>query len=145
MLLDCVYWKDDKCIACDAFSTKTYCDKPECMHYVPFAKNEAEIAYLLNQIYMRNKNIKDESMLWHWKVFAGHQEFKENDLNYLEWYVDEYLLMLKKSKYSHIPRYTTGYNFVEGIDMMRKYGYKITKAMARKYNRLKRKGDLYKW
>ncbi len=142
MLLDCVYWKNDKCIACEAFSMKTQCDKPECMHYVPFAKNETEIAYLLNQIYIRNKDIKDKSMLWDWKIFAGHDEFMDNDLNDLEWYVNEYLLMLKKSKYSHIPRYTSRHHFIAGLDLMRKYGYKITKAMTRKYNRLKRKKSI---
>ena len=88
------------------------------MHYVPFAKNETETAYLLYQIYMRNKDIKDESMLWYGKVFAGHNEFMDNDLNYLEWYVNEYLLMLKKSKYSHIPKYATRYSVIECIDLM---------------------------
>ncbi len=140
-MIDCTYWINNKCTACKALEDKKECDKKVCMHYHPLYKGE-DIPFVLSEIYNSFKDSKDED-LNAFKFLAGHncQEFFDHD--YWEWPVYEYMLMYRGSKYARIgkseKRPMDSESFISSYELMRHFGFKITKKMKRKYNRLKKK------
>lgn len=136
-IIECTYWVDNKCTACEAFKDKKECDNISCMHYHPLYIGK-DIYYILSKIYNDHKKLPD-SLINDFKFLAGHDCQEFFDYSYWEWAVCEYILIIRLSKYSKIGKYIQADSFLDTIELMNKYGFKIPKRVWKKYKRLKRK------
>lgn len=139
LLIKCVHQERFKDTHCN------YTDKPcmsakHCTDFIPQAFTKAQTALMLNYLYEKYKCI-DSKNLEQFRMFAGHDAIDVNDIYDLEYQMDAYILLRRKSKYSR-RKYISNKEYIHTINILRQYRFKITKAMWRKFNRLSRKPEL---
>ena len=117
------------------------CGKQDCMHYVPIAKNHIEEWFLISEWYKRYKTIKDDDLLDAFVFLSARDEIGFNDAYYYGRMVASYILISRKSKYA-LEKHTLPGQYIDTIELMKKCRFRITKAMYRKYRRLKKKAKI---
>lgn len=140
----CGWWHKDSChrfqADCDLYEVCKNCktDKRTCEWYEPIF-NKENIRYILNKLYKEAQEFRSDKAIYDYKYMAGHGGDFIGDCFYWEWAVNTYVLMLRNSKLCRKNKGHSGQDQVEAIELMRQYGYKITKRMKRRYRRIKKR------
>lgn len=135
----CGWWQEGKCTRFSSdfedYAQYKDCreDKYTCDQYEPLY-NQENIAYILNVIYKQSKKYCDRAILDDMHI-AGHCCDFIGDYLYWTWPINVYVLMLRNSR---LVKKIDKESQINAFELMKPYGFKITKRMKRKYKRLKK-------
>ncbi len=136
----CGWWQEGKCTRFSSdfedYAQYKDCreDKYTCDQYEPLY-NQDNIGYILHIIYEQSKQERVDKELLEEMYVAGHCCDFFGDYLYWIWPINTYILLLRNSS---LTKKLNTESQIRAIDLMSHYGFKITKRMKRKYNRLKR-------
>ena len=98
---------------------------------------------LINEIYNEWKEVKTSTQIKEMLIFkylSGHDSQNVNDYNAIAYFVIN-IILVKKKKWKDLSLS----EFCSTVDLMKKYGYKVSKSAFRRYKRLRKKLEETEW
>ncbi len=98
---------------------------------------------LINEIYNEWKEVKTSTQIKEMLIFkflSGHDSQNVNDYDAIAYFVIN-IILVKKKKWKDLSLS----EFCSTVDLMKKYGYKVSKSALKRYKRLRKKLEEDRW